>query len=114
MERFSHFKAEGARILRQHGDEYDEESQMRGHVHNSHQKLDEAFRTGTQVLQSYAEQRERLKSAQRKALDMLNTVGLSSSLLRMAERRQFWDRWLVYAGMVVTIVVVFGVWYLTH
>lgn len=38
--------------------------------------------------------------AQRRALDMVNTLGLSDSLLRVIERRQKGDVWLTYGGMV--------------
>ena len=33
-------------------------------------------------------------------LDVLNTVGLSDSLLRVIDRRHKLDRWLTYGGMV--------------
>ena len=40
------------------------------------------------------------QAAQRKMLDVLNTVGLSDSLLRVIDRRHKMDRWLTYGGMV--------------
>ena len=40
------------------------------------------------------------QAAQRKMLDVLNTVGLSNSLLRVIDRRHKMDRWLTYGGMV--------------
>lgn len=43
-----------------------------------------------------------LQGAQRRALDMINTVGLSESLLRVIERRQRGDILLTYGGMVGT------------
>ena len=42
-----------------------------------------------------------LQAAHRKMLDALNSVGLSDSLLRVIERRQRLDKWLVYGGMVM-------------
>lgn len=41
-----------------------------------------------------------VQSAHRKLLDTLNSVGLSDSLLRVIERRQTLDKWIVYGGMV--------------
>lgn len=67
--------------------------------------LDEAYATGVAVLGSYAAQRDRLKSAQRKAYDVLNTVGLGNKLMRVIERRQKVDRWIVYGGILVTVIV---------
>lgn len=42
----------------------------------------------------------RLQAAQRRALDVINSIGLSDSLLRVIDRRQRMDRWIVYGGMV--------------
>lgn len=89
---------------------YDEESQVMETVQNSSRMLDDAFATGTAVLAKYSEQRDRLKAAQRKALDVLNTVGLSNSVLRVIERRHRMDKWISYVGMIVTIVIVITVW----
>jgi golgi SNAP receptor complex member 2 len=40
------------------------------------------------------------QAAQRRALDVINSIGLSDSLLRVIDRRQRMDRWIVYGGMV--------------
>lgn len=40
------------------------------------------------------------QAAQRKVLDVLNSVGLSDALLRVIDRRQRLDRWITYGGMV--------------
>lgn len=42
----------------------------------------------------------RPQSAQKKALDVLNSVGLGESVLRMIERRQRLDTYTAYGGMV--------------
>ncbi|KAI0501273.1 hypothetical protein KFK09_016217 [Dendrobium nobile] len=52
--------------------------------------------------------------AQRKALDVLNTVGLSNSVLKLIERRHHVDKWIAYAGMVITVVVMYMFWRWTH
>ncbi|KAL2651164.1 hypothetical protein R1flu_019292 [Riccia fluitans] len=88
----------------------DEEAQTMQSVQRSSTMLDEAFATGAAVLSKYSEQRERLKSAQRKALDILNTVGLSNSMLRVIERRIRVDKWISYVGMFLTVVIVISVW----
>ena len=49
--------------------------------------------------------RERLKGAQRRALDVLHTLGLSDTVMRLIERRQSRDKLITYGGMgLVTIV----------
>ena len=46
-----------------------------------------------------------LQATHRKVLDVLNRVGLSDSLLRLADRRQRLDKLLVYGGMLLATVV---------
>ena len=38
---------------------------------------------------------------------MGHTVGVSRSLMRMIERRQFFDKLVIYGGMLVTAVIVY-------
>eukprot|EP00897_Mesotaenium_endlicherianum_P005467 jgi/Mesen1/4949/ME000247S04226 len=76
--------------------------------------VEEALHTGYGTLKRMAEQREVLKGAQRKALDVLNYVGLSDTVLKKINRRHIMDRWISYGGMLITLIVVAGVWKLTH
>lgn len=76
------------------------------HVQNSRRVLEEAYETGVGIIGSMAGQRERLKATHRKVLDVLNSVGLSDSVLRLAERRQRLDKALVYGGMAATLLLV--------
>ncbi|KAJ9186640.1 hypothetical protein P3X46_002187 [Hevea brasiliensis] len=94
---------ESAHVLRI----FDEEAQAMQSVQNSKRMLQESLSTGTAILSKYSEQRERLKNAQRKALDVLNTVGLSNSVLRLIERRNRVDRWIKYMGMLITLAVLY-------
>jgi Golgi SNAP receptor complex protein 2 len=59
-------------------------------------------------------QRERLKRAHKKALDMLNKIGLSESLLKIAERRQKVDKMIVYGGMAGVSLLVLLVWWVVR
>ncbi|XP_020106225.1 membrin-11-like [Ananas comosus] len=93
---------------------FDEEAQAMQSARNSSIMLEEAYATGVAILSKYADQRDRLKRAQRKALDILNTVGLSNSVLKLIERRHRVDKWIAYAGMIITIVVVYAFWRWTH
>ncbi|CAI9117399.1 OLC1v1018791C1 [Oldenlandia corymbosa var. corymbosa] len=89
---------------------FDEEAEARQSVQSSSRMLEEAYATGVAILSKYSEQRDHLKRAQRKALDVLNRLGLSNSVLRLIERRNRVDRWIKYAGMVITIIIVIMVW----
>ncbi|KAF2306880.1 hypothetical protein P3X46_034777 [Hevea brasiliensis] len=94
---------ESAHVLRI----FDEEAQAMQSVQNSKRMLQESLSTGSAILSKYSEQRERLKNAQRKALDVLNTVGLSNSVLRLIERRNRVDRWIKYVGMLITLAIMY-------
>lgn len=57
-----------------------------------------------------ASQRELLKGTQRRVLDMLTTLGVSSSTIRVIERRNVVDRAIVFGGMGVVTVCLFFLW----
>ncbi|KAG9131022.1 hypothetical protein Leryth_006726 [Lithospermum erythrorhizon] len=97
---------DGSHVLRI----FDEEAQAMQSVRYSSTMLEEAYSTGVAILSKYSEQRDHLKRAQRKALDVLNTLGLSNSVLRLIERRNRVDKWIKYAGMIVTIIILIYVW----
>jgi hypothetical protein len=50
-------------------------------------------------------QGDRLKGVQRTLLTMASTLGLSDSVIKMISRREFMDRLLVFALMVLTLIV---------
>jgi Golgi SNAP receptor complex protein 2 len=84
---------------------HDDEMQALQSAKNSSRMLEDAYATGVAVLGQYAVQRDRLKSAQRKAYDVLNSVGMGNRLMRVIERRQKVDRWIAYGGMLVTVII---------
>ena len=85
----------------------------RRHVTNSRQVAEEAYQTGVSVLTAMSGQRDTLKNAHRKVLDVLNAVGLSDSVLRLAERRIAVDKLIAYGGMLgVTILLIVLYWWL--
>ncbi|KAG8373979.1 hypothetical protein BUALT_Bualt11G0082600 [Buddleja alternifolia] len=89
---------------------FDEEAQAMESVRRSSRLLEDSFATGVAILSKYSEQRDHLKRAQRKALDVLNTLGLSNSLLRIIERRNRVDKWIKYAGMLFSVIILFIFW----
>lgn len=50
------------------------------------------------------------QNAHRKVLDMANILGLSNSILRVADRREAVDRLLVLGGVVVTSAFLWWMW----
>jgi len=85
----------------------------RRHVENSKRVVEEAYQTGIGVLSAMSGQRDRLKFAQRKVLDVLNGLGLSDSVLRVAERRIAVDKLIAYGGMLgITVLLIVLYWWL--
>lgn len=85
----------------------------RRHIDNSKRVIEEAYETGIGIISSMSSQRDRLKSAHRKVLDVLNGMGLSDSTLRVIERRMSMDKLIAYGGMlIITLVVGFLYWWL--
>ena len=65
--------------------------------------------SATASLSALMQQRSSLKGVQRKVLDMAQTLGLSNNVLRMIERRQFWDKVILYGGMLTTLALIWFV-----
>ena len=58
-------------------------------------------------------QGDRLKGVQRGLVSMASTLGLSDSVIKMINRREFMDRLLLFSLMLLTIVVFFlCYWYM--
>ena len=70
-----------------------------------HSQLDHLTGNAMSVLGALSDQRSSLKGVQRKVLDIASTLGVSNSVLRAIESRQFWDKILVYGGMLLTLAL---------
>jgi Golgi SNAP receptor complex protein 2 len=51
------------------------------------------------------------KNAQRRILDIANSLGLSTSVLKFIERRGVQDKWILYGGMVATGLILLAIIY---
>ncbi|XP_057447382.1 membrin-11-like [Lotus japonicus] len=119
QKRISEAKERAELLGRANGDShvmriFDEEAQAMQSVRTSARELENANAIGEAILSSIHGQRERLKSAHRKALDILNTVGISNSVLRLIERRNRVDQWIKYAGMLLTVIFLFAFVFWRH
>ncbi|KAL2120228.1 hypothetical protein VTJ04DRAFT_4254 [Mycothermus thermophilus] len=68
---------------------------------STHAALDEYIARGQAVLGDLNQQREMLKSTQRKLYSVGNTLGISGDTIRMIERRAKEDKWIFFGGVVV-------------
>jgi golgi SNAP receptor complex member 2 len=78
---------------------------------HSSQEVDNMTMLANSVMSNLHQQREHLKNAHRKALDIFNTLGLSRSILQMIERRTSGDKILVYGGMFVVTLLIIVLYY---
>jgi Golgi SNAP receptor complex protein 2 len=92
--------------------EYDAESGSMKSIRRSASMVDELLETGANVLGNLGEQSATLRGAKRKMLTLLDNMGVSSSLLRVIDRRQRLDAILVYGGMLFTIVFLLIIWWI--
>ena len=93
----------------------DADLQAKERIRRSKQVAEEAYQTGVSALAAMAQQRDLLKSAHRKVLDVLNTVGMSDSVLRIAERRISVDKMIAYGGMaIITLLIIVWLYVTGH
>ena len=101
----------GADTSRTLAAEYDAEAAAYASASRANGAVEDLLDGGARVLVAMGAQRERLKAAHRKALDVLHSTGLSDALLRAADRRQRGDAALVYGGMAATTLLFVSLMY---
>lgn len=83
-------------------------------LQNSHRNVDEMLHTGSSMLETLRYNRETLKGAHRRIIDLANTLGLSNATISLIERRVSQDKYILFGGMFVTLaVIVLVIIYLT-
>ncbi|RYE83652.1 MAG: hypothetical protein EOO65_03580 [Methanosarcinales archaeon] len=86
----------------------------RSSIASAHTMLDEFTSVADNVLGALRNQRGVLKGAHRKVLDVATRLGVSSSLMRIIERRTVADAVLVYGGMLLILLLIFFAWWFTR
>eukprot|EP01135_Chromosphaera_perkinsii_P000741 Nk52_evm29s151 gene=Nk52_evmTU29s151 len=77
---------------------------------SSHREMDNLLGHGSSILEDLQQQRFTLKNAQKRLLDLTNTLGLSNTVMRFIEKRAGQDTWILWGGMVVTLVLMYLMW----
>ena len=77
----------------------------------SNQMINEYIATGQETLANLIGQKERLKSIQRKVFDILNYLGISNSIMKSVERRESVDKWIVYGGMLLVLLLIVFIYF---
>lgn len=76
------------------------ELQQRSWPNNLH------FVSGSNILETLKYNRETLKGAHRRIIDLANTLGLSNATISLIERRVSQDKYVLFGGMFVTLAVI--------
>ena len=78
-------------------------------LHESDSAIDGLTGNATDVLDQLGQQRGALKGVHKRVLDLATTLGVSNSVMKMIERRQFLDKLLVYGGMLAVLALLWFV-----
>uniref|UniRef100_T1JA54 Golgi SNAP receptor complex member 2 n=1 Tax=Strigamia maritima TaxID=126957 RepID=T1JA54_STRMM len=81
--------------------------QMNSSVNNAHKGMDDLLGQGNSILTNLRDQHGTLKGAHKRILDVANTLGLSNTVMRLIERRTLQDKFILFGGMIVTLVIMF-------
>lgn len=72
------------------------------------------FVPGSNILETLKYNRETIKGAHRRLIDLANTLGLSNATISLIERRVSQDKYVLFGGMFVTLtIIVLVIIYLT-
>lgn len=80
-------------------------------MQNAHHGVDEMLDTGNNVMNSLRSQRDTLKGAHKRIMDIGNTLGLSNHTMKLIERRIKEDKYVLFGGMAVTSCIILLVIY---
>jgi len=73
--------------------------------------VDSALEALSNVKTDLFDQKSLLKQTRKKILDLGNLVGFSNSLVGVIMKRTMEDQWILYGGMILTLLVIFLLWY---
>lgn len=78
---------------------------------SSQNMVGELLMSGQAQLNALIDQKRRMRGVKRMVLNIGNTLGLSSKTMRMIEKRDETDMYIVFGGMFVTCIVIYIVWF---
>ncbi|XP_065203732.1 probable Golgi SNAP receptor complex member 2 [Planococcus citri] len=67
--------------------------------------VDDLISSGSSILDNLKSQKNKLKGAHRRVLDLGNTLGLSNTTIRLIERRAREDKYVLIGGIILTLIV---------
>lgn len=79
-------------------------------LRDSHRGMDNLLGQGQSVLENLREQRMTLKGAHKRMLDIVNKLGLTNTVMRLIEKRTYQDKYILFGGMLVSLIIMFLIW----
>ena len=76
-------------------------------LQNADQNLGQMLYIGSATLDQLKNQRGSLKGVRKRMLDIGNTLGLSSTVMRMIDKRGTQDKCIVYGEMILPVLLCF-------
>lgn len=114
----SHYQSERDELLRRRHRNQGNISDMQNlaseseSLEKSHVAVMDLVQTAEASYESLREQRQRLRGVTRVVADMGNALGLTQTTMKIIERRDITDAYLVAACMVVTLIVLYVTWFM--
>ncbi|XP_014244072.1 Golgi SNAP receptor complex member 2 [Cimex lectularius] len=75
-------------------------------LQNAHRGMDDMLNSGSSILENMRYQRNTLKGARKRMMDIASTLGLSNTTMRLIEKRAIEDKYILIALMVVTLLII--------
>jgi len=79
-------------------------------LQNVNRSMDDLLGQGYAALGNLRDQRNVLKRTKTRMLSFLNTVGLSNTVMQLIERRAFQDKYVLFGGMILTVIIMFFIY----
>jgi len=73
----------------------------------SNRAVDDLLGQGSVMLENLRNQRDMIKGFRTKMMDVASVLGMSGTVMRLIERRQEGDKYVLIGGMVITCIVMF-------
>lgn len=80
-------------------------------VEGFHIQVDELLDTGTNVLTQLREQRESFRSFDDRFRSIAANLGMSSTVMRLIERRTYTDKLILFGGMIIFTIFMVAIYF---
>jgi hypothetical protein len=80
-------------------------------LNRSNVMMNDYLSSARDTLDELTSQRERLQGVQSKVLEMMHLLGVSRSIMRAVENRDYFDRIIVFVGMFLILAFMFFVYF---